>query len=122
MSEIVCWRCGTDLADLSLPLARLDECPQCVVHLHVCRMCQFFDPTVTKSCREDDADEVRDKQSANFCDYFKVAPDAFDATLADADQAAKNQLDILFGAGDVPDDQAGASDESLENLFSEKKD
>jgi hypothetical protein len=85
-------------------------------------MCQFFDPMVTKLCREDDADEVRDKQSANFCDYFKVATDAFDTTLADADQAAKNQLDILFGAGDVPDDQAGASDESLENLFSEKKD
>jgi hypothetical protein len=84
-------------------------------------MCHFFDPTVTKSCREDDADEVRDKQSANFCDYFKVTTDAFDTAFADADQAAKNQLDALFG-GDAPDDQAGASDKSLENLFSEKKD
>ena len=73
MTDVVCWRCGTGLEQLSLPLSRLDECPECVVHLHVCRMCKNFDPAITKSCSEDDAEEVRDKQAANFCDYFKVA-------------------------------------------------
>ena len=40
--ELRCCRCGESLATLSLPLARLDECPKCHVHLHVCRMCERY--------------------------------------------------------------------------------
>ncbi len=117
MSEILCWRCGASLRELSLPLSRLDECPDCAVHLHVCRMCQFYAPAVTKACREDDAEEVRDKQAANFCDYFKVAPDAFDAELADADQAARQQLNSLFGGPDDSGGDAGSTQQAADDLF-----
>jgi len=99
-----CWRCGTDLAGLSLPLSRLDECPACHVHLHVCRMCEFYDPAVTKACREDGADEVREKQRANFCDWFRPSERAFDAELAAESQRAATKLNALFGAAD--DDQS----------------
>jgi hypothetical protein len=98
--ELVCWRCGISLAGLSLPLRRLDECPACRAELHVCRMCRSYDPRVAKKCREDDAEEVRAKEQANFCDYFRPRPDAFDRALAETERKAKDQLSALFGSKD----------------------
>ena len=102
-----CYRCGTSLDALTLPLSRLDECPDCAVQLHVCRMCVYFDPNVTKQCREDDAEEVKEKAHANFCDYFKPSPDAHDPSFASGDEQARAGLAALFGdeqAGDNTDD------------------
>ena len=114
VQALQCYRCGTSLAALSLPLGRLDECPQCSVQLHVCRMCRFYDPAVTKQCREDDAEEVREKTRANFCDYFKPSADAHDPTFVTADTKAKSELDALFGDGDGDagdDDATSAADD-----------
>ena len=94
---LLCWRCGKDLAELSLPLSRLDECPACQVHLHVCRMCEYYAPAVVKGCREDGADEVREKQRANFCDWFRPSEHAFDGAIAAESQRAAAKLDALFG-------------------------
>ena len=116
MGNLQCWRCGANLAALSLPLTRLDECPECAVHLHVCRMCEFFDPAVTKACREDDAEEVRDKQSANFCDYFKPADDSFDPKLRAQDQEARSKLNSLFG-DDEPESPESNDANSPDDLF-----
>ena len=115
--ELACYRCGASLAALSLPLSRRDGCPQCAVHLHVCRMCVFFAPYVPKQCREDDAEEVRDKESANFCDWFEPAVGAFDSQRAAAAHRAGSELAALFGDGD----DTGASSDDLtraaEDLF-----
>ncbi|TLZ22410.1 MAG: hypothetical protein E6K29_19320 [Gammaproteobacteria bacterium] len=46
--DLVCWKCGAALAELSLPLRRLDECPRCHAELHVCRMCVDYDTSVAK--------------------------------------------------------------------------
>lgn len=100
--SLSCYRCGTSLAELSLPLTRLDECPECRTQLHVCRMCVHYDPQVPKSCTEDDALEVRDKKSANFCDYFEPAADAHRPGEYEADLAARDALSALFG--DAPAD------------------
>jgi hypothetical protein len=110
---IVCWRCGDSLKKLTLPLAQLDECPSCNAHLHICPMCIFYAPAVTKACREDDADEVREKERANFCDYFRPAENAFDAGRAAAEKQAVDQLQGLFGdAGDKgSSDNIGAADD-----------
>jgi tryptophanyl-tRNA synthetase len=59
--DLTCFRCGASLASLSLPLSRRDECPECSAHLHVCRMCRYFDPTAVRQCLEDDAEDVADK-------------------------------------------------------------
>jgi hypothetical protein len=108
--DLVCWRCGVSLAELSLPLRRKEECPACRAELHVCRLCRAYDPHVTKKCREDGAEEVKHKDQANFCDWFKPRPGAFDAAGAAAERAAKAQLDSLFGGGRsaaaAPDPQA----------------
>ena len=105
MSELRCYRCGESLAALSLPLSRLEECPSCSVHLHCCRLCVYFDPAVTEQCTEDDAEEVREKIRANFCDYFKPGYIAFDPAGVAAEERARHSLDSLFGGADEEDDQ-----------------
>ena len=109
MEGLRCYRCSCSLESLSLPLSRLDECPQCETHLHVCRMCVYFAPRLPKACREDDALEVRDKTNANFCDYFKPAAGAFDPALAAADARARAELGALFGSAGE-DSRADADD------------
>lgn len=112
---LICYRCGASLASLSLPLGRIDECPECTIQLHVCRMCRFYDPQVAKQCREDDAEEVRDKARPNFCDYFNPSADAHDSSFAAAESQSRDQLDDLFGdggdGGESDDDAAGAAED-----------
>ena len=105
---LVCWKCGTSLEHLSLPLQRLDECKVCHAELHVCKLCEWYNITVAKHCREPIAEEVQDKERANYCDYFKPVPDAYSNAGATAAVQAKSQLDALFG-GDKPSAPAAAS-------------
>ncbi|MDG2155469.1 MAG: hypothetical protein P8M26_05960 [Gammaproteobacteria bacterium] len=100
-----CWSCGESLQSLTPPLGRQDECPACANYLHVCRMCAFFDPAVTRACREDDAEDVKEKAQLNFCDYFKPSVNAFDPLKAAAAQQATDALAALF---DDPDDPSQA--------------
>jgi len=107
-----CYRCGASLVELGLPLGRLDECPACEVQVHVCRMCTHFAPQVVKQCREDDAEEVREKARANFCDYFKPSATAHDPGFAAADDQARGQLAGLFGEADQDSVSLDDSDEA----------
>lgn len=97
--SLVCWKCGASLAALSLPLLRLDECPACRAQLHVCRLCVEYDTRVAKHCREPTAEEVRDKEHANFCDHFKPRSGAYEAPDTRALDQARAELDKLFGGG-----------------------
>lgn len=94
-APIVCWKCGASLADLSLPFSRREEC-RCRAELHVCRMCRFYDTRKAKSCAEPVAEEVQDKERANFCGYFVAAGGRFVARTG-AEDRARNALDELFG-------------------------
>jgi hypothetical protein len=92
-----CWKCGASLADYSLPLRRLEECRACHAELHVCRMCEFYDTAKAKHCRETIAEEVKDKQAANFCDYFRATPGAYRPEALSAAEKARAELEALFG-------------------------
>ncbi len=118
MAELKCWRCGTELADLTLPLSRRDECPECSVDLHVCRMCEQFDASVQRQCREDGAEEQKEKDRANFCDWFSPSPRAFTGVEAAAETSARAELDNLFGGdeGAEGDSQDGAF-KAADDLF-----
>ena len=94
--SIACYRCGASLAALSLPFSRQDECPACENYLHVCRMCIYYDPSVTRQCREDGAEEVREKDRLNFCDWFKPSDAAFDAARKDEEDDARSAAEDLF--------------------------
>lgn len=116
-NNLVCWKCGAALAELPLPLSRLAECPACRAYQHVCRMCLMFDRNAPKQCREPDAEEVKDKERPNFCDYFKPNPNAYRKGDPKS-QAAKSKLDSLFG-GDrgEAENKADAARGKLDGLF-----
>ncbi|HEX5765132.1 MAG TPA: hypothetical protein VFY27_06160 [Woeseiaceae bacterium] len=113
-----CYRCGESLAALTLPFSRRDECPSCAAHVHVCRMCVHFDAVVPKKCREDDAEEVTEKERANFCDWFKPGSDTFDPVRASKAAKAESALAALFG-GDEGGEPRDADDQlkRAEDLF-----
>jgi predicted RNA-binding Zn-ribbon protein involved in translation (DUF1610 family) len=48
-----------------------DECPHCGIDLHVCLNCLFYDEGKANRCRESQADYVKDRDRANYCDYFR---------------------------------------------------
>lgn len=94
--NISCFRCGESLAELSLPFSRRDECPNCRNYLHVCKQCRLFDSTVPRQCREDDADDVVEKERLNYCDYFSPSDAAFDPDAKVESDAAQQALEDLF--------------------------
>jgi hypothetical protein len=94
---LVCWKCGASLTHLSLPLTRRDVCKQCSADLHACKLCEFYDVSKAKHCREPIAEEVSDKQRANFCDYFKPKEGAYSNKGQSEAEIAKAQLNKLFG-------------------------
>lgn len=116
-----CWKCGGPLPVLLLPLPRHEECPHCRAQLHVCRMCEFFDPVAPQQCREPVADNVSDKTRANFCGYFQINPHAFSAS-PDQSVASHRELGELFGeasSGAVEENETAddAVRDQLEDLF-----
>jgi hypothetical protein len=118
---LVCWKCGASLADYTLPLRRLEECRKCGAELHVCKLCEWYSVSVAKHCRETIAEEVKDKERANFCDYFKAREDAFSTAVVDAGTKAKSELESLFGGGSSSASAAPTAAErarqELESLF-----
>jgi hypothetical protein len=123
MTDLVCWKCGASLAELSLPLRRLDECKKCGAELHVCKLCEWYSIAVAKHCREPIAEEVKDKERANFCDYFKPIPGAYSAAGTAESAQSKSALDALFGAPKPTGPAPSAADKAradLESLFKKK--
>jgi hypothetical protein len=122
--SLVCWKCGTSLAQLSLPLQRLDECKKCSAELHACKLCEWYSIDVAKHCREPIAEEVKDKERANFCDYFKPRENAYSDAGMTAAAKAKADLAALFGGGaQTSTSTTSAADQAksqLDALFGKK--
>ena len=117
---LACWKCGASLAETPVPFARVAECPRCRADLHVCRMCEFFDPRVRRGCKEPVADEVSDRERANFCGYFTPAAGPGPGMEDRASQAARAELDGLFGLAPSSTASPGDADEArrrLDELF-----
>ena len=118
--SLSCWKCGASLAEVPVPFARVAECPACHADLHVCRMCVFFDPGVRRGCKEPVADEVSDRERANFCGYLTPAPGLGPGVHDGASQAARAELDSLFGlpaSNAASPGDAGKARRRLEELF-----
>lgn len=118
-----CWQCGAELTGLIFPVSRREECAACRAEIHVCRMCRHYDPRVSDQCREERAEAVTDKTRANFCDYYDISPDAWQAGDKGGQSSARSAAEALFGehAESVSDD-SGSEDkakEELKRLFGE---
>jgi len=96
-----CWKCGQTI---DLPPARRvgnrDTCPTCDSDLHSCRNCRFYDTSKNNQCAETQAEWVRDKEMANYCDYFSAPPGLsvgrIGSRSVSAAQDAKKRFDSLF--------------------------
>lgn len=69
--RISCWQCGETLERLGVGrVGKRESCAKCDADLHCCRNCRFFDPSVHNQCRETQAEWVKEKDRANYCDYL----------------------------------------------------
>ncbi len=95
-AAVTCYHCGTTI-QFDPPLARSAVCEKCSSYLHCCRNCRFYDPLAPNECREPQAELVRDKEMANFCDFFE--PASAEAARPPEDRAAeaRRKLEELFG-------------------------
>jgi hypothetical protein len=81
----VCAVCGKGL-EVDLPLRRVDECPHCRADLRTCLQCASYERESNR-CREPVAEPPRDKERANFCDFFR-----FGGGVADEAAPSKEEL------------------------------
>lgn len=87
------------------------------MHLHVCRMCEFYAEQVPRKCREDDAEEVFDKEKVNFCEWYKPSADAFDPIRAGQAARAQSELGALFGDETDTGQETDSLTRDAEDLF-----
>jgi len=67
--DFFCFSCHKELKVLE-PVGRREECPHCRADVHVCKNCQHYDPKAYNECREPQADVVKERDRANYCDFF----------------------------------------------------
>lgn len=91
--EVICFHCqkiNTSLGKIGLR----DECMGCRSDLHVCKNCEFYDPKSYNECREPSADVVKEKDRANYCDFF--SPSKKGSSASDEKAKLKNAAEALF--------------------------
>ncbi len=93
-----CWKCGTEIEPVAgtLKIMKADACPSCDSELHVCRNCRFYDPYAHNECKEPQVEWVRDKEKANYCDYFEPTAIAKFAERRGSSASAKSAFNKLF--------------------------
>jgi hypothetical protein len=96
MTQLVCWNCGEDLADIPLPISRQASCPKCFNELHCCRLCQHYDARASTTCFEDRADTPLQKENSNFCEFFTPQLGVFNRQTIQRSTNAQTDLDGLF--------------------------
>ena len=91
-----CWNCGKDTGITAKP-TRLDHCSVCLADQKACRGCRFYDPHAAHQCRERIDDPVKNKEKANFCDYFQTRVVGAKAQgQQNSKDAKKKSFDNLF--------------------------
>jgi hypothetical protein len=92
-----CALCGTQV-DAGRDMSRRETCRSCGGDLHICLNCRFYSDTAHNKCIETRAEHQRDRDKANFCDYFQwgAGSPGGDKGDADAKAQAMRKLDDLF--------------------------
>jgi predicted RNA-binding Zn-ribbon protein involved in translation (DUF1610 family) len=86
-----CFKCG---AAIELEKAsRRDECPECGSDLRVCLNCAFYAQSKSNACEESQAEPVKEKDRANYCDFFRFKEGAMRAPLK---KSGKNEAEKLW--------------------------
>jgi len=95
---IMCWKCGK-ITKIDGNVSRSDVCPSCGADIHCCKNCVFYAPEAHYECHETIDELIKDKERANFCDFFKLQPqinsNKVDKNFIKAEEA-KNTFNSLF--------------------------
>ena len=92
----VCYYCGAGFPD-NFEVYKTTECPSCGRDAKVCKNCSFYSPGSKWDCRETVPEDVRDKERANFCDYFRLGGAGSGGKMKKKAEDARSAFDSLFG-------------------------
>lgn len=76
---------------------RASVCSGCGRDLRCCLNCRYYSKGSYWDCRESVPEEVRDKERANFCEYFCYEEKEKSGTEEKKKQDARNEFLKLFG-------------------------
>ena len=114
-----CAVCDTELpADLCVGRGTL--CPHCDAQLHACAQCRFYEPTLHNQCLEPEAEQVRDRQKANFCEFYQLAGTALGGGRKGDPGRPGGPASRSSAAGKGGTDRAQEARARLEALFKKK--
>lgn len=92
----MCKKCGKPLP--SAAITRSSVCDFCGRDLHSCVNCKFYSPGSHYDCHETVDELVKNKEKANFCDYFSPAViSAGSDSGGNKAVEARNAFAALFG-------------------------
>jgi hypothetical protein len=90
-----CFVCGATLPE---KIYRNTVCESCGADTKVCLNCEFYDESAHWQCRETIPEAVREKDRANFCDYFRPASTARTPSGGNTSASkARDAFSQLFG-------------------------
>ena len=72
---LTCFNCGHHV-ELDDRLPHNATCEKCSSYLRCCLNCRFYDPNAYNECREFSAERVKEKEKANFCEFFEASSDS----------------------------------------------
>ncbi len=90
----VCHKCLREVP-FETRVLRSEYCPWCASALHCCLNCTFHDPHAHNECTEHGTDLIRDRDAANYCNFFQFAEGPRGGDNSEQ-QRAKKKLDGLF--------------------------
>jgi len=94
-ADFFCFRCKTP-NEIQERVGRRDTCTKCDADLHCCLDCRHYNPSAHNQCNEPQAEWVRDKDRANYCDYFEPRRGAGGGEASSRTQDARTQFEDLF--------------------------
>ena len=90
----MCWYCGNEIEG---SVYRNTICEQCGKDVKVCKNCRFFEPGAHWDCGETISEAVREKERANFCDYFVYINRQPEKDHTSRQESARDTFNSLFG-------------------------
>lgn len=93
-----CYRCRSEMS-FEGRVRREATCPSCHSDVHVCVNCRFYDRSAHNQCKDPAAEFVRDKERANFCEFFELGGSTLGAAKP---SSAKSAFESLFGSPKKP--------------------
>lgn len=85
-----CWKCAKLISDAPVKIGFRALCPHCGIDLHTCLGCSYYAPGKPNDCAVPGTEYVRDRESSNFCEEFRVKTDPSSKRLE------PNRFDSLF--------------------------